>query len=199
MRPRQPSPERVRVKAPADLRNCTGKTQGHLFRVGEAFLMQLHRSRPEPRLSTFERCWLSGATGLAQRTGDTRDLFALRSPGSVSPLCPTCAPVKANSAARKARERDKRATETRLRGCPSCTLIEPCAGPLNRPFNESWRASGPSLPRLAEERVAGLPSRGDCLKSDINSAGSGPAALFVHGVVPSTCWSWRGRFARRSV
>src|SRR5258707_8918574 len=78
--------------------------------------MQLHRSRPEPRLSTFERCWLGGATGLAQRTGDTRDLFALRSPGSVSPLCPTCAPVKANGAARKARERDKRATETRLRG-----------------------------------------------------------------------------------
>src|SRR6266478_2375736 len=67
----------------ADLRNCTGKTQGHLFRVGETFLMQLHRSRPEPRLSTFERCWLGGATGLAQRTGDTRDLFALRSPGSV--------------------------------------------------------------------------------------------------------------------
>ena len=56
--------------------------------------MQLHRSRPEPRLSTFERCWLGGATGLAQRTGDTRDLFALRSPGSVSPLCPTCAPLK---------------------------------------------------------------------------------------------------------
>jgi hypothetical protein len=25
--------------------------------------MQLHRSRPEPRLSTFERCWLGGATG----------------------------------------------------------------------------------------------------------------------------------------
>src|SRR5260221_12993247 len=99
-----------------DLRNCTGKTQGHLFRVGETFPMQLHRSRPEPRLSTFERCWLGGATGLAQRTGDTRDLFALRSPGSVSQLCPTCAPVKANGAARKARERDKRATETRLRG-----------------------------------------------------------------------------------
>jgi hypothetical protein len=75
--------------------------------------MQLHRSRPEPRLSTFERCWLGGATGLAQRTGDTRDLFALRSPGSVSPLCPTCAPVKANGAARKARERDKRATVVR--------------------------------------------------------------------------------------
>src|SRR5207244_6565180 len=36
--------------------------------------------------------------------------------GSVSPLCPTCAPVKANGAARKARERDKRAKETRLRG-----------------------------------------------------------------------------------
>ena len=63
VRPRQPSPERVRVKAPADLRNCTGKTQGHLFRVGKTFLMQLHRSRPEPRLSTFERCWLGGATG----------------------------------------------------------------------------------------------------------------------------------------
>jgi Family of unknown function (DUF1028) len=42
------------------------------------------------RLSTFERCWLGGATGLAQRTGDTRDLFALRSPGSVSPLCQNC-------------------------------------------------------------------------------------------------------------
>src|SRR5215475_2038369 len=44
--------------------------------------MQLHRSRPEPRLSTFERYWLGGATGvpLAQQPGDTRDLFALRSP-----------------------------------------------------------------------------------------------------------------------
>jgi hypothetical protein len=40
----------------------------------------------------------------------------LRWAGSVSPLCPTCAPVKANGAARKARERDKHATETRLRG-----------------------------------------------------------------------------------
>src|SRR4029450_11617823 len=28
VRPRQPSPERVRARAPADLRNCTGKTQG---------------------------------------------------------------------------------------------------------------------------------------------------------------------------
>src|SRR4029450_10570028 len=28
VRPRQPSPERARAKAPADLRNCTGKTQG---------------------------------------------------------------------------------------------------------------------------------------------------------------------------
>jgi hypothetical protein len=94
--------------------------------VGEAFLMQLHRSRPDPRLSTFERCWLSGATGLAQRTGDTRDLFALRSPGSVSPLCPTCAPVKANGAARKAREPDKCATETRLRGWPCRTRTQKC-------------------------------------------------------------------------
>ena len=33
VRPRQPSPERARVKAPADLRNCTGKTQGHLCRM----------------------------------------------------------------------------------------------------------------------------------------------------------------------
>ena len=37
--------------------------RGTSFRVGETFLMQLHRSRPEPRLSTFERCWLGGATG----------------------------------------------------------------------------------------------------------------------------------------
>src|ERR1700758_2566652 len=133
----QPSPERVRVKAPADLRNCTGKTQGHLLRVGETFLMQLHRSRPEPRLSTFERCWLGGATGLAQRTGDTRDLFALRSPGSVSPLCPTCA----NGAARKARERDKRATETRLRGCPSWIHIEPCVAPPSLLFGGFWKVS----------------------------------------------------------
>jgi len=27
------------------------------------FLVRLHRGRPEPRLSTFERCWLGGATG----------------------------------------------------------------------------------------------------------------------------------------
>ena len=33
VRPRQPWPERARAKAPADLRNCTGKTQGHLFRM----------------------------------------------------------------------------------------------------------------------------------------------------------------------
>ena len=53
-------------------------------------------------------CNGAGAEPLAQRPGDTRDdLFALRSPGSVSPLCPTCAPVKANGAARKAHERDK--------------------------------------------------------------------------------------------
>src|SRR5207249_8118205 len=64
--------------APADLRNCTGKTQGHLFRVGETFLMQLHRSRPEPRLSTFERCWLSGATG---RSGQaTRATYSRSAP-----------------------------------------------------------------------------------------------------------------------
>src|SRR5438128_8105506 len=43
----------------------------------------------------------SPSAGLAQRTGDPRDLFALRSPGSVSPLCPTCAPVKANGAVAK--------------------------------------------------------------------------------------------------
>ena len=33
VRPRLPSPERARAKAPAELRNCTGKTQGHLFRM----------------------------------------------------------------------------------------------------------------------------------------------------------------------
>jgi hypothetical protein len=31
VRPRQRSPERARVKAPADLRNCTRKTQGTSF------------------------------------------------------------------------------------------------------------------------------------------------------------------------
>jgi hypothetical protein len=46
----------------------------------------LHRSRPEPRLSTFERCWLGGATG--------RVRSPWRSPRSVSPLCPTCRPLK---------------------------------------------------------------------------------------------------------
>ena len=40
-----------------------------LLRVGETFLMQLHRSRPEPRLSTFERCWLGGATGRVRAPG----------------------------------------------------------------------------------------------------------------------------------
>ena len=52
-----------------------------LLRVGETFLMQLHRSRPEPRLSTFERCWLGGATGRVrspwrsgQNVGTTRIL-----------------------------------------------------------------------------------------------------------------------------
>jgi hypothetical protein len=33
----EPSPERTRAKAPADLRNCTGKTQGHLFSVERNF------------------------------------------------------------------------------------------------------------------------------------------------------------------
>src|SRR6516162_8127721 len=40
--------------------------RGTSFRVGETFLMQLHPSRPEPRLSTFERCWLGGAMGRAR-------------------------------------------------------------------------------------------------------------------------------------
>src|SRR4029450_1410535 len=76
----QPSPERVRVKAPADLRNCTGKTQGHLFRVGKTFLMQLHRSRPEPRLSTFERCWLGGATGRVRSPWRSGQATCVRTP-----------------------------------------------------------------------------------------------------------------------
>ena len=111
-----------------------------LLRVGETFLMQLHRSRPEPRLSTFERCWLSGATGLAQRTGDTRDLFALRSLGSVSPLCPSCAPVKANGAARKAHERDKRAQK------PDCVAV--CAV-LCEPVSASLPLLFPCYPHFS--------------------------------------------------
>ena len=70
-----------------------------LLRVGETFLMQLHRSRPEPRLSTFERCWLGGATGRVRspwRSGQATRARLIRAqpPGSVSPLCPTCAPLK---------------------------------------------------------------------------------------------------------
>src|SRR5215472_16128472 len=64
--------------------------RGHLFRVGETFLMRLHRSRPEPRLSTFERCWLGGATragrgapAAAQRPGGHARLIRAPLPGSV--------------------------------------------------------------------------------------------------------------------
>jgi len=51
-------------------------------------------------------------------------------------LCPTCAPVRANGAARKARERDKRAKETRLRGCVRSAMRTglgqpaPCSAPV---------------------------------------------------------------------
>ena len=54
-----------------------------LLRVGETFLMQLHRSRPEPRLSTFERCWLGGATGRVRsrwRSGQATRARLIRAP-----------------------------------------------------------------------------------------------------------------------
>ena len=94
--------------------------RGTSFRVGQTFLMQLHRSRPEPRLSRFERCWLGGVTGGGAeppRSGQaTRATYSRSAPRISQPALPTCAPVKANGAARKAHERDKRATETGLRG-----------------------------------------------------------------------------------
>ena len=60
--------------------------------------MQLHRSRPEPRLSTFERCWLGNATG-RWRSGQAglRDLFSLRSP---EPALPHVRDRKPNGAPR---------------------------------------------------------------------------------------------------
>src|SRR6516164_10356568 len=65
--------------------------RGTSFRVGQTFLMQLHRSRPEPRLSTFERCWLGGATGRVRSPWRSSQATCAtysrsRSPGSVS-LC----------------------------------------------------------------------------------------------------------------
>jgi hypothetical protein len=75
---------------------------------------------PEPRLSTLSAVGSvvqrggCGAPGAAARRHARLNRAPL--PRSVSPLCPTFAPVKANGAARKAHERDKRATETRLRG-----------------------------------------------------------------------------------
>src|ERR671937_1041386 len=75
--------------------------RGHLFRVGEIPVMQLHRSRPEPRRSTFERCWLGNATG-RWRSGQAglRDLFSLRSPEPALPPVrdrkPNCAPRSMN-------------------------------------------------------------------------------------------------------
>src|SRR6516162_1499437 len=58
--------------------------RGTSFRVGETFLMQLHPSRPEPRLSTFERCWLGGAMGRVRspwRSGQaTRAIYSRSAP-----------------------------------------------------------------------------------------------------------------------
>src|SRR6266481_7372042 len=55
--------------------------RGTSFRSTQLFLTPLHRADLSPRLSTFERCWLGGATGLlAQRSGETHELFALRFP-----------------------------------------------------------------------------------------------------------------------
>src|SRR6516165_1460125 len=46
--------------------------------------MQLHPSRPEPRLSTFERCWLGGAMGRVRspwRSGQaTRAIYSRSAP-----------------------------------------------------------------------------------------------------------------------
>jgi hypothetical protein len=55
--------------------------RGTSFRSNETFSNACIAADLSPRLSTFERCCLGGATGrepLAQRPGDTRDLCALR-------------------------------------------------------------------------------------------------------------------------
>src|SRR5262249_40846308 len=93
---------------------------------------------------------LSGAEPLAQRPGDTRDLFALRSLGSVSPLCPTCAPVKANGAARKAHERGKRCAGGLLAiGTVAETCIERLALHLVSDL-AAETSPGVALPALAQ-------------------------------------------------
>ena len=53
------------------------------------------------------------------------------------PLAKSCAPVKANGAARKAHERDKRAKETRLRGWAYRTRTRKCR--RNYPFEKSLK------------------------------------------------------------
>jgi hypothetical protein len=50
---------------------CSKRTATGSFSKGSAVQRMIAANG---RLSTFERCWLGGATGLAQRTGDTRDL-----------------------------------------------------------------------------------------------------------------------------
>src|SRR6516164_6409343 len=60
------------------------------------------------------RPWRPLAFELQRRGYAARDWVL---PGSSAAFCTDVGPVKANGAARKARERDKRATETRLRGC----------------------------------------------------------------------------------
>jgi len=93
VRPHQPSPERVRVKAPADLRNCTDKTQGHLFRVGETFSNAVGIARtwaPTFKIWALLARWCNGVgtEPLAQWPDGTRDLFALRFPRTSQPALP---------------------------------------------------------------------------------------------------------------
>ena len=60
--------------------------RGTSFRSTKLFLTPLHRGRPEPQLSTFERCGLGGATGQKPLARDqaTRATYAHSALGGFS-------------------------------------------------------------------------------------------------------------------